>query len=109
MHITGRKNVNQKTDKRNKTNVNSRKMVNAQTEIRAEIPDLNPSPKLVENRLIRKQRALLARADAERNHKRDDAGHADRRASYNATEQFAFRSLADEPIYNCAEKRRENY
>jgi hypothetical protein len=50
MHITGRKNVNQEADKRDKTGVNSRKPVHSQTEIGAEITNLNPRPNLVKNR-----------------------------------------------------------
>ena len=58
VHITGRKNVNQQTDKRNETSVNSRKPVHSQTEIGAKIADLNPRPNLIENRFaLRREQA----------------------------------------------------
>src|SRR5215213_6801611 len=109
MHIPGRENVNQQTDERDKARVNSRQPVHSETEIGAETADLNPRPKLVENRFIGMQRADVRRADAERNHKRDDTRHTDRRTGDDTAKKLVLQTPANQPVDYCTEQRRENY
>ncbi len=104
LHITCRKNMDQQPDERNKTHVNAGQAVHAQRKIRAKSSDLNPCPDVVEYRLIRMQRTVLAK----REHKRHDRRNDDRPARDCSAEQFILQSSADEPIDNGPHQRRED-
>lgn len=111
MHISGSENMNQQTDKRNKTNVYARKPVHSESEIRTETAHLNPSPDMIENRFLGKKRAGFSRSDAERDHKCHDTRHADRRTRDNRADRFIplFQPTAVNPVDNRTDQRRENY
>jgi len=106
VHISGRENVNQQTDERDKARVNSAQSIHSQTEIGAEISDLNPRPELVEHRLFSVKRAAVGE---KRDVKRDDARNQNRAARDRPAKEFILQPTADYPVYDGTGERRENY